>query len=170
MVSGVHDAHDEGVASSNAVYEARGEFIDRAVAQLMRRAPRPAVSAPPDALAGATHEAECPRHARDAEQVDAIAAKSRVSSTIAELARVRALLAADDIRSSREWAVRTLARAEGDRTIADAALPAALGTLGLIAWDGGRVADALELMRAATGWGNCDVAGNVLHPRLSLVA
>lgn len=67
--------------------------------------------------------------------------------TEAELARLRCLTAQDDFQAARQPAEAILAG--GERPGVDAALGAAVATLGLIAWNEGHVADALGHLRAA---------------------
>jgi DNA-binding CsgD family transcriptional regulator len=83
----------------------------------------------------------------EAESVLAVGGLPDELYTAAELARLRGLMAQDDWSRVRASAETILA---GDhRSGADAALAGALAALGLVAWNEGRVADSLGLLRAA---------------------
>ena len=87
----------------------------------------------------------------------------------AEAIRLQGLIAQDDWLAARETAETMLV---GDpRSKGDPALVEALSTLGLIAWDEGRLADALGMMRAAVTRSDLGPAETRhLFPRLPLAA
>jgi DNA-binding CsgD family transcriptional regulator len=89
--------------------------------------------------------------------------------TSAQVTRIVGLIAQDDLSSTRRSAEAIL----GGAALADsdAALAGALGALAFIAWDEGRVVDALGLMKAATCRGdNGREEVRPFHPRFSLAA
>ncbi|HEX3621901.1 MAG TPA: LuxR C-terminal-related transcriptional regulator [Acidimicrobiales bacterium] len=107
-----------------------------------------------------------PRRALDqAEAVVALPSLPPDAYTEAELARLLCLLAEDDLRPARAQAEAILAGL--DRSGADGALAGALGTLSMIAWRDGQVADALGLARAAVQRSDRQpLAARRLYPRL----
>jgi DNA-binding CsgD family transcriptional regulator len=105
-------------------------------------------------------------------EAEAVLAEPGLADTLytgAELARLLGLLAQSDLRQARARAEAILGG--GDRPGSDSSLAAALTTLSFIAWDDGRVADSLGLVRAAIRRSDQGPAeGRRIYPRLSLAA
>jgi DNA-binding CsgD family transcriptional regulator/tetratricopeptide (TPR) repeat protein len=103
------------------------------------------------------------------EEAEAVLAETDLSDELyaaAEGERLLALLADDDLTATRAAAESILAG--GARAAGDAALAGAFTALGLIAWDDGRVTDALGLLRAAVSRSDRGSLDSRLNPRLAL--
>ncbi|MEY2591155.1 MAG: hypothetical protein QOJ67_3139 [Acidimicrobiaceae bacterium] len=109
----------------------------------------------------------CPAEA--VEEAEAVLAEADLSDELyaaAEVDRLLGLLADDDLTATRAAAENILAGAA--RAGGDAALAGAFTALGLLAWDDGRVTDALGLLRAAVSRSDRGSLDARVNPRLEL--